>query len=283
MGSSSAPRDARARRNDEPRGAPAGRRAAEHASLVSDADASHDRPSLRDGEISARIDAEGDRPARRSAPRAAARCANTRSRPAPARTAADAPLIGRKQELGLLMDRWELMIEGRGQVVTVSGEPGIGKSRVALALQTSASRRHRTRWLECRRLVAHAGHAASPDREPAGGRLRPRRLRNPGAEGRRESRTELLRVRMDPAASCRSSRSFTRCRCRAEYAPMSTRAPTSQRRRRWSRCSSGSCARATPSRWPCSFEDLHWVDPTTVELLTTTRRARAASNASFWS
>lgn len=38
------------------------------------------------------------------------------------------PLVGREQELGLLLDRWEQAKEGLGQVVLLSGEAGIGKS-----------------------------------------------------------------------------------------------------------------------------------------------------------
>ncbi len=45
------------------------------------------------------------------------------------------PLVGREQEVGLLLDRWEQTKEGRGQVVLLSGEPGIGKSRLAYTLR----------------------------------------------------------------------------------------------------------------------------------------------------
>jgi class 3 adenylate cyclase/predicted ATPase len=45
------------------------------------------------------------------------------------------PLVGREQEIGLLFDRWEQVKEGRGQVVLLSGEPGIGKSRLAYTLR----------------------------------------------------------------------------------------------------------------------------------------------------
>jgi len=44
-------------------------------------------------------------------------------------------LVGRDLELGLLMDRWALAQDGEGQVVLLSGEPGIGKSRVLSALR----------------------------------------------------------------------------------------------------------------------------------------------------
>ena len=45
------------------------------------------------------------------------------------------PLIGRDQELALLLDRWERAKEGEGQVVLLSGEPGIGKSRLVRGLR----------------------------------------------------------------------------------------------------------------------------------------------------
>ncbi|MGQ0599297.1 AAA family ATPase [Aquabacterium sp.] len=40
------------------------------------------------------------------------------------------PLVGRVQELSLLNDRWQTVLQGQGQVVVLSGEPGIGKSRM---------------------------------------------------------------------------------------------------------------------------------------------------------
>jgi class 3 adenylate cyclase/predicted ATPase/ABC-type cobalamin/Fe3+-siderophores transport system ATPase subunit len=45
------------------------------------------------------------------------------------------PLIGREQEIALLLDRWQLARGGSGQVVVVAGEPGIGKSRILRALR----------------------------------------------------------------------------------------------------------------------------------------------------
>jgi class 3 adenylate cyclase/tetratricopeptide (TPR) repeat protein len=45
------------------------------------------------------------------------------------------PLVGREQEVGLLLERWEQVKEGRGQVVLLSGEAGIGKSRLVQVLK----------------------------------------------------------------------------------------------------------------------------------------------------
>jgi tetratricopeptide (TPR) repeat protein len=44
------------------------------------------------------------------------------------------PLVGRDKELDLLMRYWEQAKAGQGRVVLVSGEPGIGKSRLSAAL-----------------------------------------------------------------------------------------------------------------------------------------------------
>ena len=40
-------------------------------------------------------------------------------------------LVGREEEVNVLRRRWERTMAGEGQVVLVSGEPGIGKSRIA--------------------------------------------------------------------------------------------------------------------------------------------------------
>ena len=45
------------------------------------------------------------------------------------------PFVGRDLELGLLRERWTQAEEGAGQVVLLSGEPGIGKSRLVQELK----------------------------------------------------------------------------------------------------------------------------------------------------
>ena len=45
------------------------------------------------------------------------------------------PLVGRENEIGLLLERWQQAKEGDGQVALLSGEAGIGKSRITEALR----------------------------------------------------------------------------------------------------------------------------------------------------
>jgi class 3 adenylate cyclase/tetratricopeptide (TPR) repeat protein len=61
--------------------------------------------------------------------------ASVESRFAAIRAPGSLPLIGRAHEMGLLLDRWRLARHGEGQIVTLTGEAGIGKSRSIEALQ----------------------------------------------------------------------------------------------------------------------------------------------------
>ena len=59
------------------------------------------------------------------------------------------PLIGRDREVGLLQERWEQAVEGMGQVVLIIGDAGLGKSRLVHTLKehvlpgSSLSSQHR--------------------------------------------------------------------------------------------------------------------------------------------
>lgn len=51
-------------------------------------------------------------------------------------------LVGREHELGLLVARWDMAKNGEGQVMLLSGEAGIGKSRMLQALRDEISEQH---------------------------------------------------------------------------------------------------------------------------------------------
>jgi len=69
--------------------------------------------------------------------------------------------VGREHEVGLLSERWHQVCEGQGQVVVLSGEAGIGKSRLVQVLKDSVADEPHTR-LECRSLPYFTNSALYP-------------------------------------------------------------------------------------------------------------------------
>jgi class 3 adenylate cyclase len=59
------------------------------------------------------------------------------------------PLVGRASEVVLLQERWAQVKDGMGHVVVLSGEAGIGKSRLVQVLKEHVAGEVHTRW-ECR-------------------------------------------------------------------------------------------------------------------------------------
>ncbi len=64
------------------------------------------------------------------------------SRFAATRTGSSMPLVGRQEEMGLLLRAWEGICDGRGRVVLIQGEAGVGKSRLVEGLRQAISEDH---------------------------------------------------------------------------------------------------------------------------------------------
>jgi class 3 adenylate cyclase/tetratricopeptide (TPR) repeat protein len=59
------------------------------------------------------------------------------------------PLVGRDHELAMLLDGWEHACEGEGQAILITGEAGVGKSRLVWALRDRLLDQDHT-WMEGR-------------------------------------------------------------------------------------------------------------------------------------
>ena len=74
------------------------------------------------------------------------------------------PLVGRERDLALLLERWDDAREGQGNTVLVEGEAGIGKSRLIHALRDRLGDEAHT-WLECHGSAFHENSELYPVRE----------------------------------------------------------------------------------------------------------------------
>ena len=71
------------------------------------------------------------------------------------------PFVGRETEMALLGERWQQVREGMGQVMVISGEAGIGKSRLVQSLYERLANESHVR-LECRCSPYHQHSAFYP-------------------------------------------------------------------------------------------------------------------------
>jgi predicted ATPase len=71
------------------------------------------------------------------------------------------PLVGRESEVTLLQERWAQAKSGQGQVVLLTGDAGIGKSRLIQMLKEHLANKPHVRW-ECRSLPYFENTALFP-------------------------------------------------------------------------------------------------------------------------
>ena len=175
------------------------------------------------------------------------------------------PIVGRDQELALLLERWRQAEAGEGQMVLLTGEAGIGKSRIAEALIAA--------------LEAQAAHQPSLSvlavsyRQRAVAGTTAARLRGghrPGRPDRQCASTGWRRCSSRQAAGCtrlrRCSRTCWGSMPRARYGNVDL-SPEQRRNRTLAALVDQLIGLA--ARQPVLFvlEDAHWVDPTTLELV----------------
>ncbi len=175
------------------------------------------------------------------------------------------PLVGREQETGLLVERWEQVKDGQGQVVLLSGEAGIGKSRLVQVLKGHITEEPHTR-LECRSLPYYQNTALYPMTD-----LLQRALRWQQDDTLEEKLAKLeqmlgqYRLELDaamPLFAALLSLPIPEDR----YPPL---ALSPQRQRQKTLETFVALLLQQTEQQPMLFilEDLHWTDPSTLELL----------------
>jgi len=73
-----------------------------------------------------------------------------------------APIVGRKQEKNLLLERWERTNNFKGQIVLLSGDAGVGKSRLVTVLEEHAAKNPQAWLTPCQCSVYHQNSVLYP-------------------------------------------------------------------------------------------------------------------------
>ena len=174
------------------------------------------------------------------------------------------PLVGRSQELGLLVARWEQAHAGDGQVVLLSGEAGIGKSRLVQTLKDQIVQEEATR-IEFRCSPYHQNSALYPILSHIERRLQFQRDEAP--EAKLAKLDQLLRQYRFPTLDTLALlAAFFSLPQPAGVPPLSF-TPQKQKQLALAALVAWIVEEAEQAAVYCAFEDLHWADPSTLELL----------------
>jgi class 3 adenylate cyclase/tetratricopeptide (TPR) repeat protein len=174
------------------------------------------------------------------------------------------PFVGREEERRLLQARWEQVEEGDGQVVLVTGEAGIGKSRLVQAFKEDLGGARHT-WIECAGSSFHGNTPFHPVTEMLAQAFG---LREGDAPERALDRlvAALASAGLAPAEAVPLIAPLLGLESTPDY-PSQLLAPAQQRRRLVSTLTAWIFASARLQPVVLLVEDLQWVDPSTLELL----------------
>jgi class 3 adenylate cyclase len=178
------------------------------------------------------------------------------------RARALSPLVGRAEELDLLMRRWERARSGHGQFVQIVGEPGIGKSRLVEEFRARLGETPHT-WVEWSSSQLLQNTPLHPIAE--WGRLRFGDTETPAGHRFADLESTLQLVGLDPAEHAPLLAPLVDIPLPADRA--ANLAPEELRRRQLSALTAWVLAGARSQPIALAFEDLHWADPTSLDLM----------------
>ena len=174
------------------------------------------------------------------------------------------PLIGRDEEIATLMRRWERARRGEGQLTLIVGEPGLGKSRLIEEFHSRLSDTPHT-WVEwsCSQLLQNTPlhPIAEWGRQRFGG------AETPADRRMADLKTSLAQVSPEVAENAALLAPLLDIPLLKERSP--TAPPEELRRRQLAALINWIMAGAKAQHLVLAFEDLHWADPTTLDVLRT--------------
>jgi class 3 adenylate cyclase/tetratricopeptide (TPR) repeat protein len=173
------------------------------------------------------------------------------------------PLIGREEDLRVLLKRWERARAGEGQFIQIVGEPGLGKSRLVEEFRNRLAEAPHS-WLDWTASQLLQNTALHPltewGKQRFGADLAPeRRLADLEAS--------LTQVKLNPAEFAPLLAPLLDIPVEWVGAPELT--PEELRRRQLAAMAAWMLAGARAQPLVLAFEDLHWADPTSLNLLKT--------------
>lgn len=175
------------------------------------------------------------------------------------------PMIGRESEIALLLERWAEAIDGEGQVVLLSGEPGIGKSRIIQVLQERlASLPHTLQRYQCSPTYRNSAfypvinqleHAVGLERDDT-------------PESRLDKLEALLGQRTENVAAAAPLFASLLSLSQDRYPPLDL-SPQLRKEKTFEALAEHTIGLARHEPVLMVVEDAHWIDPTTLDLLST--------------
>jgi class 3 adenylate cyclase len=174
------------------------------------------------------------------------------------------PFVGREDELRLLMNRWERALEGEGQMALIVGEAGIGKSRLVQHFREQIARTPHS-WVE----AAAGPFFQNTPFHPVTEMLRELlawRGDEPPDEQLTQLESALALAGIKPAEALPLIAPLLNLPTPAKY-PALALSPDQQRRRLLAMLVEWALGAARVQSTIVAIEDLHWADPSTLELL----------------
>ena len=184
------------------------------------------------------------------------------------RAATQSPLVGREEEMELLLRRWRQIKNNEGRVVLLAGEPGIGKSRLTAALEDQIKDDAYT----CLRYFCQPHHQGSALQPVLAQLAHAAGFAHDDSTVDKRTKLETLLAREAPSGAVEVEL-FAELLGLAEPTSSQHSAERDpQIRRRKILTALIEQLETLTRRGPVLmlFEDVHWADPTTLELLTLT-------------